>query len=273
MYESYWQLEAKPFENTADTRFYYPAETHQGALLKLRYAVENRRGAALLSGGAGLGKSLIVQALLHNLDESYAPRVRMVFPQMPSDQLLAYLAESLTGTRQAGPTPPIERSVRAIENALADNVEQGRHAVIVIDEAQDLGDHDTLETIRLLLNFEHNAVAAMTVLLAGQPALLSILDRMPELDERMAVKCLLRRLSLEETISYIEHRLQAGGAQREIFDATALEAVHHLSFGVPRRINRLCDLALLIGFAEERAVLSRQQIESVAEELVAVVPE
>ncbi len=145
--------------------------------------------------------------------------------------------------------------------------------MIVIDEAQDLDDNHALETIRLLLNFEHHAVAAMTVLLVGQPSLLPILDRMPELDERLAVKCLIRRLSLEESFSYIQHRLQAAGAQREIFDATALEAVHHLALGVPRRINRLCDLALLIGFAEERSLIGREQIEAVSEELVAVVPE
>jgi general secretion pathway protein A len=278
MYETYWQLEAKPFENTADTQFYYPAETHQGALLKLRYAVENRRAAALLSGGAGLGKSLIVRALLQQLAETFAPRVHLVFPQMPSDQLLAYLAESLGsadqfGTGAAGHTPPIQQSLRHLERALSENVEQGRHAVVVIDEAQDLSDNDAWQTIRLLLNFEHQSVAAMTVLLVGQPSLLTILDRLPELDERLAVKCLIRRLSLEESCSYIQHRLQAAGARREIFDDSALEAIHHLSLGVPRRINRLCDLALLIGFAEERPVIGRAQIEAVSEELVAVVPE
>jgi general secretion pathway protein A len=113
----------------------------------------------------------------------------------------------------------------------------------------------------------------MTVLLVGQPSLLPVLDRMPELDERLAVKCLLRRLTLEETISYVHHRLQATGASREIFDVSALEAVHNLSLGVPRRINRLCDLALLIGFAEERTTITHQQIEAVSQELVAVVPE
>jgi general secretion pathway protein A len=273
MYEAYWQLHTKPFENTSDTRFYYPAETHQGALLKLRYAVENRRGAALLAGGSGLGKSLIVHALMRQLDDTFTPRVHLVFPQMPADQLLAYLSESLTGDEPAAGTPPIQHSVRRIEQVLSANVQAGRHAVIVIDEAQDLADNRALETIRLLLNFEYHATAALTVLLVGQPALLPVLDRMPELDERMAVKCLLRRLTLEESISYVHHRLQAAGARQEIFDSSALEAVHHLSLGVPRRINRLCDLALLIGFAEERACLSCAQIEAIAEELVAVAPE
>ncbi|MGM0490716.1 MAG: ExeA family protein [Planctomycetota bacterium] len=273
MYESFWELEAKPFENTANTHFYYPAETHQGALLKLRYAVENRRAAALLAGGAGLGKSLIVQTLLRQLPENYAPQVHVVFPQMPPEQLLAYLAGSLSTVHDTGTTPPVEQSVRAIEQALADNVERGRHAVIVIDEAQDLNDYDALETVRLLLNIEHDAVSALTVLMVSQPGLLPILDRMPELDERLAVKCLLRRLSQEETFSYVHHRLQAAGCRREILDDGALEAVHRLSLGIPRRINRLCDLALLIGFAEERSMINSQQIEAVSEELVAVAPE
>jgi general secretion pathway protein A len=273
MYEPYWQLATKPFETTADPRYYYPAETHQGALLKLRYAVENHRGAALLVGGSGLGKSLLVQTLLRQLPESFAPRVQLVYPQMPADQLLAYLVEGLTGAEPSVSTPPIQHSVRRLEQVLAANVQAGRHALIVIDEAQDLADSRSLEAIRLLLNFEHEATAALTVLLAAQPSLLPVLDRMPELDERLAVKCLLRRLTLEESVSYVHHRLQAAGATREIFDEGALEAVHQLTLGVPRRINRLCDLALLIGFAEERSVLGREQIEAVAEELVAVVPE
>jgi type II secretory pathway predicted ATPase ExeA len=273
MYEAYWQLNAKPFENTSDTRFYYPVESHQGALLKLRYAVENRRCAALLVGGSGLGKSLVVQSLLRQLGDAYAPRLQLVFPQMPADQLLAYLAESLTGTAPTGVAPTIQQSVRRIEQRLADNVNAGRHAVIVIDEAHDLAEGQTLETIRLLMNFEFAATTPLTVLLVGQPSLLPVLDRLPELDERLAVKCLLRRLTLEESIGYIQHRLQAAGARRDIFDASALEAVHHLSLGVPRRMNRLCDLALLIGFAEERTSIGREQVEAVAEELVAVVAE
>jgi len=270
MYEAYWRLTAKPFENTADLRFYYPVEAHQGALLKLRYAVENRRCAALLTGASGLGKSLVVQLLLRQLAEACAPCVQLLFPQMPADQLLAYLAESLTGAGTPAATPTIHQSIRRIEQRLAENVNAGRHAVIVIDEAQDLTDHHTLETIRLLTNFEFAATTPATVLLVGQPSLLPVLDRLPELDERLAVKCLLRRLTLEESVSYVQHRLRAAGAQQEIFDATALEAVHHLSCGVPRRINRLCDLALLIAFAEERVAIGREQVEAVAEELVTV---
>ncbi len=271
MYESYWQLEAKPFEQTSDLRFYYPGEAHQGALLKLRYAIESQRGAALLAGGAGLGKTLLVQTLARQLPERYAPFVRLVFPQMPPDQLLAYLAGRITGQRIEN--PPVAESLRRIEDSLRENVKSGRRAVLVIDEAQHLCEAGTLETVRLLLNLETAVGPGLTLLLVGQPLLLPTLDRMPELDERLGVKCLIRPFTRDETIAYVQHRLQAAGAARAIFDDRALTAVHRLAQGSPRRINRLCDLALLIGFAEERTVLGEAQIVAVSEELTAVTPE
>jgi general secretion pathway protein A len=82
MYEAYWELSAKPFEDAADGRSYYPSECHQGALLKLRYAIENRRGGALVVGAPGLGKTLLVRTLARQLPESIRPIVRLVFPQM-----------------------------------------------------------------------------------------------------------------------------------------------------------------------------------------------
>jgi general secretion pathway protein A len=272
MYESYWQLETKPFENTSEARFYYPGEAHQGALLKLRYAIENRRGAALLTGAAGLGKTLLVQALTRQLSEPLTPIVHLVFPQMPPDQLLAYLADELTGSSTAA-APTVQQSIRRVEAALRENAAAGRHAVVVIDEAQVLRDTHALETMRLLLNFEHQSQPILTLLLVGQPVLLPTLDRMPQLDARLGVKCLLRPFTLEESISYVTHRLNAAGATQPIFEQDALETMHMLSQGVPRYINRLGDLALLIGYAEEQPIISAAQIEAVAEELVAVAPE
>lgn len=273
MYTNYWQLERRPFECTADPGAYYPSECHQGALLKLRYGIESQRGAVLLAGASGLGKTLLIQVLRRQLPENINPLVHLVFPQLTPQELLAYLAAEL-GVGDAGDQlPATETSLRRIRQRLTDNANEGKHAILVIDEAHLLVDHRTLETLRLLLNFETERGFAVTLLLCGQPMLLPALDRMPTFEERFGVKCLLRPFRVEETLSYVQHRLQAAGAQREIFQQAALEAVHELSAGIPRRINRLCDLSLLVGFAEERGEITADHIAAVHGELVAVTPE
>ncbi len=273
MYENYWQLNLKPFDSAADPRFYYPAESHQAALLKLRYAVESRSGAALLAGASGLGKSLVADMLPGTMGPECSPFVRLVFPQMSTADLLGYLADELDGGQGQAGDGRVQISVRRIERFLASNAEQRRHAVLVIDEAHLLDDPRTFEALRLLLNFQWNGQAALTLLLSGQPAILPLLSRMPSWEERLAVKCLLRPFSEEETASYVEHRLRVAGARRTIIEHEALPTLHALTQGVARQINRLCDLALLIGFAEERKTLSAEHFESVSRELVTVAPE
>ncbi len=223
MYESYWQLRQKPFENNADPQFYYPGESHQAALLKLRYAVENRRGGALLAGASGSGKTLLANMLRTVLGESFAPFVHLVFPQMATAELLAYLADELDGSNTLSAAAGVHESVLRIERALADNTRLGRHAVLVIDEAQLLDNGHTLEALRLLMNFQPDRQPGLTLLLAGQPALLTTFARIPQLEERLGVKCLLRPFNEEETAAYVNHRLRMAGAVQPIFEPEALD--------------------------------------------------
>ncbi len=273
MYESYWQLDEKPFENCADPRFYYPGESPQAALLKLRYAVENRRGGALLTGASGTGKTMIAAMLRRTLGEIHSPFVHLVFPQMSTAELLAYLADELEGSPIGAAYGGVQKSIQRIEHFLGENAGKDRHAVIVIDEAHLITHPDTWEAIRLLMNFEVGSRPAMSLVLSGQTGLLPMLDRMPQLDERLGVKCLMRPFTIEETAAYAAHRLKTAGARRTIIDNDAYPTLHELTGGIARQINRLCDLALLIGFAEERKTLTAEHFESVCQELVTIAPE
>lgn len=273
MYEEHWKLKSRPFENRYEPEFYYPAETHQAAMLKVRYAIENRRAAALMCGTGGIGKTLVIEALKRQLAESFRPCVHSVFPVLNAEQLVRYLVQQLDGQSEA--IREVSADLARFEQFLINNIKANRHAVIVIDEAHLLEQQELLEPLRLMLNIasnEANGEAAWTLVLVGQPTLLSHVENYAALDERLAVKCMLNRLLAEETIAYIQHRMRQSGADaQQIFEYAALERIHVLTQGVPRRINRLCDLALMVGFAEDRGIISVDTVDNVHTDLAAPV--
>lgn len=270
MYEEYWQFATKPFESTTESRFLYQGESQQAALHKLRYAIESRRGAALLAGPSGIGKTLLVQVLQDQLGDTAGPLVQVVFPLMSSRDFLVYLAEEL-GAPPADPAQhTIEESLRRLEFFLGENARAGKHAVVVVDEAHLLEDSGLLETLRLLLNFQHQGQPSFTLLLVGQLPLVSAMQRNSALDERLDMKMLLKQFTEEETRAYVEHRLQAAGATRSIFSPEAIQLAHQLSQGTPRKINRLCDLALVVGCAARQHTIDAKQLQTVSDELLTV---
>jgi general secretion pathway protein A len=275
MYESYWRLERNPFDDEEELRVYYASETHQAALLKLRYVIEHGKGAAVLGGATGVGKSFLLQVLSRELPAQFGPFAHLIFPQMSAAELLAYLAVELgaeppgAGDEQAG----LDRTVREIDRRLKELNAEGRQPVIVVDEAQLIEDWQVFQSLRLLLNFQQAAGRRFSLIFAGQNELFTTIHRMGQLDERIAVKCQLRPLSVDETAGYITCRLEAAGADRPIFAPDSLQPLYELSGGIPRRINRLCDMALLVGYADETPSISARQVEAVAEEMYALVPD
>ncbi|MEM8945341.1 MAG: AAA family ATPase [Planctomycetota bacterium] len=270
MYEEYWQLESKPFEPNPAEPFRFVAPSQQAALHKLRYSIDSRRGAALLAGPSGVGKTLLADILAQQLGDSIGQFVRLVFPLMSSRDFLVYLAEQLGAPSVDPPQLTIEESLRRLEQTFADNVARGQHAVIVVDEAHLLEDGGLLETLRLLLNLQANGQTAFTLLLVGQTSLLSAMTRNATLDERLDIKMLLQPLNADETTDYVNHRLLAAGATRQIFAPDALQVAHQLTGGVPRLLNRLCDLALVVGFAGQQHTIDAEQLHAVNNELVTV---
>jgi type II secretory pathway predicted ATPase ExeA len=268
MYESHWGLNARPFDQRADGAFYYPAEGHQAALVKLRYAIDYGCGAAL-AGASGVGKTLLLDSLERQLVDRGYVFVRFAYPRLAPGELLAYLADELAEQAVAphGNIQPVDQCLRRVEAALKRLTSQQKRVVMAVDEAHSIDNPDTLETLRLLLGLESADRRAPALVLVGQTQLLATLSRTSALEERLASKCLVPAFCVEETAAYITHRLQAAGKTSEVFDASAIEAVHALARGTPRRINRLCDLALMVGYAEERQAINAEHIEAVAEEL------
>jgi general secretion pathway protein A len=273
MYEAHWRLSARPFENRFSSDFYYPSEAHQAAQLKLRYAIEHRRSVALVCGSSGMGKSMVLHQLRNQMPEFVGPVIHVAYPAMASDQLVQYIAGQLStevGTESFKPS--MATAIQSIEKSLVRTAQEGRHTVLIIDEAEWLEEQGSLNTLRLLLNLsvqETPGESAFTIVLSGQPTLIAQLERYPALDQRVAVRCVLNRFSVDETNSYIGHRLRSvGGNVEAIFQTEALDAIHSLCEGVPRRINSLCDLALMVGYAQEQSSIKLDMIENVHRELV-----
>ncbi|WP_417392616.1 ExeA family protein [Gimesia sp.] len=275
MYQTYWNLKSGPFEEKMDASFFYDSNPHQAGLLKLEYLIENSKGAGLLVGGSGVGKSYLCHVLKSQLDEIHQPFVHLVFPQLSPIELISYLAVEL-GAEEAGIEPMVpgkDRIVRALHRQLQILCEQGYKPVIVIDEAHLIVDQRIFETLHQLLNFQQTSDIDFTLLLVGDQLLLSHLQRSSQLDNRIAVRCLLKSFSEEETQSYVEHRLQVAGRSEPVFEPEAFQTLFELTQGNPRKINRLCDLGLLVGYADELSLITSDVLEAVAEELVTSIPD
>lgn len=267
MYERYWDLTCRPFEGHFSPAFHFSGGTHEAAQLKLRYLIENGLSACLLCGGIGTGKTELAALLQHELGESIGPFVHLGFPQMTPRELLAYLAAKLGIDDAALAGREIDLTLRHIERVMEELSKHACRPTIVIDDAHLIGDVHVFECLQLLLNIQPAGKCPFSLLLVGAPALLGRLERMPQLNDRIAIRSVLEPLSREETVRYVVHRLLAAGASREIFDRGALDALCDRSGGIPRRISHLADLALLVGYADGLRTIGAAEIAAAAEEL------
>jgi type II secretory pathway predicted ATPase ExeA len=234
----------------------------------LRYLIEHRLGSGVLVGGIGTGKTAVAAFLQHELADTCSPVAHLVFPKMPAAAFLSYLASKL-GAADPGSDSrrAIDRTLARIETQLREASQQGQHPLIIVDEAHLVDDVRIFECLQLLLNFQQDPACSFTLLFVGAISLLGQLERMPQLNERIAVRSVLEPLSHDDTIGYVAHRLHAAGSNREIFDQDALAALHDQSGGIPRRINRLADLALVVGYADQLETIGAAEIEAVVDEM------
>ena len=267
MYESYWKLSERPFQNDAEPDFFFRGETHQAALLKLRYTIEHRLGAAILSGGVGYGKSFLIQTLAAELSESYTPVVPLIFPQFSPPELLAWLAVELGVPGEAIAEGRLDQTLRHLENQLRQLTAEGKAPTIIVDEAHTIEAPAVLQTFQLLLNYQQHPAIRFTLIFVGDRPLVKQIGRWAALDERIPIRAVLGPLTKQESAAYVKHRLAVAGRTEPTFDEAALTAVFELTGGVPRRINRLCDLALLVGYADGLPRITSQEVEAVSEEL------
>lgn len=244
MYLDHWQLQRKPFENSPDSTFFYYSKSHRAALDKMLYAAREKKSLALLTGEYGCGKTMLVWAAAKALGgEKF--RVGIINnPRLSEVELLNEIIYQLGEDRQTDKMLDLSRMVGDL---LLSAVEADQHTVVMIDEAQLIADEAVLEQLRLLLNYQLEDRCMITLVLAGQPELGSRVRALPQLDQRVAVRHHLVPFGAEDATSYIRHRLRISGLADAPFTDDAIRVICTQTGGVPRRINNLCDLALMEG--------------------------
>ncbi len=249
VYLDYYGLNEPPFDITPNPRFLFYSAKHREAFNHLLYGVRERKGFVQLTGEVGAGKTTLCRAMLEQLNGHYATAL-ILNPVLRPDELMKAIAIEF-GLDVKG----MDRleTVAAINNFLLWQVEQGKDAVLIIDEAQDLTE-ELLEQMRLLSNLETDDRKLLQIVLMGQPELRQRLNSpsLRQLRQRITVRYHLLPLRRSEVRQYIEHRLEvSGGKDALLFTKPALWRIYRYSRGIPRLVNAVCDKALLAGFVNQ----------------------
>jgi len=270
MYTEFFQLRQVPFSIAPDPRYLFMSERHREALAHLLYGVGSGGGFVLLTGEIGAGKTTVCRCLLEQIPENC--HVAYIFnPKLSVGELLQSICEEfhINAVAPGSGTASTKTYIDALNTYLLQSHAEGKNSVLIIDEAQNLAP-DVLEQLRLLTNLETNERKLLQIILIGQPELRAMLAR-PELEQlaqRVIARYHLDALSPQETAGYIGYRMAiAGATATHPFPAALMPKIHRLTRGVPRRINLLCDRALLGAYAASRTEITSAIIEQAAREV------
>lgn len=266
MYESFYGLTGKPFQLNPDPSFFFASRGHKRAFAYLQYGLYQNEGFIIITGEIGAGKTTLVRSLFEQLDRNKFVAAQLVSTQLDADDLLRSV-----GVAFGLPIKTVDKAVllMSIEAFLCQLAVEKKHALLVVDEAQNLTPR-AIEELRMLSNFQLGEQALLQSFLVGQPELRSMMQspQMQQLRQRVIASYHLGPMERGETRDYILHRLQHVGWNKDpqITDA-AFEMVHVFAGGIPRRINTLCNRLMLAGFLAEKHLLDVQDVEATASEM------
>lgn len=266
MYESHYGFTEKPFQLSPDPRFFFASNHHQRALSYLQYGLDQGEGFIVITGPIGTGKTTIARNLLSQLGDESIVAAQLVTTKLDPQELLALVVSEFNIQAKGNSKADL---IQSIEHFLIDLHKQGKRALLIVDEAQNLP-AETVEELRMLSNFQLDNKPLIQSFLLGQEELKPIIQapNMEQFRQRIIASAHLKPLSVEEVKEYINHRIhQAGCEQEGLFSDNAFELIHEKTLGVPRKINIFVDRLLLFGFLEELEILNSDAILSVAEEM------
>lgn len=252
MYEEFFGFSGSPFRLAPDPKFFFGSKSHNKAMAYLHYGLRQAEGFIVITGEIGAGKSVLIGHLLDQLDRSNVVAANLVTPNLAPEDLLSHILSAFR-IEAAGAGKAAE--IEAFEDFLYDQMNHGRRALLIVDEAQNLPIH-TLEELRVLSNLNYDGTPLFQVFLVGQPDFRDIMARsdMEQLRQRVIASYHLDPMTRAETQKYIEHRLSfVGWSGNPGFSSDAYDAIYAATGGVPRKIHKLCNRILLLCSVEKLA--------------------
>jgi len=259
MYLEHWGFRKFPFENVPDPDFFYLSKTHEEALSRLIYAAKMRKGGAMLSGDIGCGKTTLTKVYIQKLSVEQFDIGLIINPKL---EPLEFLQEVLYQLGMTDVPDSKGGCLHLLNEKMTQNVEAHKETLLIVDEAQAL-DESGFEEVRLLLNSQVNGRFPINVVLVGQPELRGKIKDMEQLEQRIAIKYHLTPFDQDDTARYITFRQEKAGGAKNVFTPEAIEKIYEITEGVPRKINNLCDLSLLIARSKNGKMVDPQIIEDI----------
>lgn len=268
IYQQYFALNCEPFSIVPDPGFLYPSSQHRQAVAHLKYGLDREGGFVLLTGEVGTGKTTLTRTLIKRLPAHV--RVAYVLNSTfdAADVLASICQELGVKLPKSAKTSLTKNCVDALNADLIESHAEGKKTLVVIEEAQNLS-AEVLEILRLLSNLETATQKLLHILLVGQPELLETLAQKDQrqLNQRVVARFHLLPLAKSDVANYVNHRLHHAGANRAIFESSAMTALFKLTEGVPRLINLICHHALLAAYATGAKTVSAKLIKAAAVEI------
>ena len=260
MYEKWFGFTRKPFELTPDPSFMYLAPRHKSALSMLEYGLFNHDGFTVITGEVGCGKTTVIRYLCEKIEqEATVGIISNTHEALGNVMQWAMMAFHLDYRK-----PTLTEQYEVFAQFVAEEADRGKRVVLIVDEAQNLGEQN-MEVLRILSNISAHGNHVLHTALVGQPELRQLLRQanMRQVRQRIAVAFHLRPLNEVETSHYMSHRLELCGGTLGVFDAGSASLIHIHSGGIPRLINVICDAALVYAFAEHRETVSLEIVRQV----------
>jgi type II secretory pathway predicted ATPase ExeA len=269
MIEDYFNLQRAPFKLGTDPYFYYDSESHRKAMAYLQYGLQQAEGFVVVTGDAGVGKSMLVEQLKQRIEEQNVVLALLQTGYIQRGEVIDHVLAAFHVEPQGNTTVA---KVNALQTFLSDQYVDGKQAILIIDEAQQLST-ETLEEIRVLTNVSSEGAPLLQIFLVGQSSLKEKLatPEMEQFRQRIIASCHLGALDEEETAAYIDHRLFAAGwgEEESAFTDVAHAQIYAYTKGIPRKINKLCARLLLQAALDNKDHVDGAIVSKVVDELKA----